>query len=652
MNVNKRTYLELLGLAVLTLGLYWPSFHFDFVNFDDQLYVLNNAFILHPTIASLLDGSGTGNFHPLTMLSLRLDYWLGGGSPGIFHINNVVWHLLNSILVFFFARRILPNKMGAAFFAALLFAIHPMHIESVAWISSRKDLVYTFFYLGALIAYFEYLKTKQKKHLLLTFGAAVISLLSKPAAITLPVALVLLHYLAFGKIKIKSALPLIPLFIGSLLIGMLTIQLQSNAAVNDLETYSVTQRLSFAFYGLFFYIVKSILPTGLSPMHPYPQETEMLEWGFLMPAAVGAIFLLILGWLGMRKNRILGFAGLFFLLNLILMLQLVSVGRAIVAERYSYLCYIGLFLALIVLIERVPQIPKKKSTFYLISISIGLPLFYLSSQQLKVWQNSETLWSKAISEYPQDWFAYIGRGNYYKDVSNNSKALADFNKAVQLAPDRFDNYFNLGDLQHQLGYTRQAIESYSKAIQLRPDYEQAYINRGQFYVSANDGAKALGDFNTAIALNPDSYLAYNNRGNLYLLTGNQEEAISDFNKAIELNPNYARAWYNRGTAQLNSDLESAKRDLEKAINLDPGYFDAFNNLGSVYYQTRELDRSVKAYTQALQLNSHASGTWLNLAVVKNSIGDYKGALESAMRAKQEGAQVSEAYLDQLRSKAN
>ncbi len=651
MNVNKRIYLELLSLIVVTLGLYWPSFQFDFVNFDDQLYVLNNEFVLSPAIASLLDGSGTGNFHPVTMLTLRLDYLLGGGSPGIFHVSNAVWHLLNSILVFFLTIRIFPNKSGAAFLVALLFAIHPMHIESVAWISSRKDLIYTFFYLISLITYLEYLKNKQKKYLLITFGTAAISLLSKPAAITLPIALVLLHYLEFGKIKIKSVFPLIPLFIGSLIIGILTIQLQSNASINDLETYSITERLLFALYGLFFYISKSIIPTGLSPMHPYPEASEMLGWEFLLPMSMGAV-LLILGLLGARKNRIFGFAVLFFLLNLVLMLQLVSAGRAIVAERYSYLCYLGLFLALVVLFDRIPRIPKRRSTFYFISIIIGLPFLHLSGQQLKVWENSEALWNKAISEYPQDWFGYIGRGNYYKDVSNNSKALADFNKAIQLAPDRFDNYFNLGDLQHQLGYTQQAIASYSKAIQLRPDYEQAYINRGQFYISENDGAKALADFNTAITINPNSYIAYNNRGNLYLLTGNQTAAVSDFNKAIELNPNYAKAWYNRGTAQLNSDLGSAKRDLEKAVALDPNYFDAFNNLGSVYYQIQEFDRSIEAYTQALQLNSHASSTWLNLSVVKNNMGDYKGALESAIQARKEGAQVSESYLDQLRSKAD
>jgi tetratricopeptide (TPR) repeat protein len=651
MNLSKRTWFELLGIVFVSLVLYWPSFQFDFVNYDDQVYVLNNTFIHHPSWTTLLNGSGTGNFHPVTMISLWLDYELGSGSSSLFHFTNVVWHLLNSMLVFFFVGRVFPNKIGASFFVALLFAIHPMHIESVAWISSRKDVLYTFFYLISLITYFDYLKTKQKKYLMITIGAAVISLLSKPAAITLPVALVLIQYFEFGRVKIKSLLPLTPLFIGSIIIGLLTIQLQSQDAINDIETYSVFERLGFALYGLFFYIVKSILPVGLSSMHPYPNGSEMLDLGFLLSMAIGAM-LLISGVVGIRKNRTYGFGILFFLLNIVLMLQLVSIGRAIVAERYSYLSYLGLFVILVAVLNEVPQIKINKSAFYIISVVIGLPFLIISSRQLKIWENSETLWNKAILENPQDWFGYIGRGNYYKDISKNTKALTDFRMAIQLAPDRFDNYFNLGDLQHQMGQTQEAIETYSQAILLQPDYEQAYINRGQFYIAVNDGAKALADFNQVIAIDPNSFMGYNNRGNLYLLVGNLEDAISDFNKAIDLNPNYAKAWYNRGTAQLNSNLEKAKHDLEQAIAIDPNYFDALNNLGSVYYQTQEFERSIQAYTEAIQINTHAANTWLNLSVVRNSSGDYLGALESALQARKEGAQVSDSYLNHLRSKLN
>ncbi|UTW67776.1 tetratricopeptide repeat protein [bacterium SCSIO 12643] len=648
MNLDRRSIYELLGIVLITLILYWPSTQFDFVNYDDQVYVLENAFVQSPTMNSLLDGSGTGNFHPLTMISLWLDHTLGNGSAQMYHVSNVLWHLLNTVLVFFLVQRILSNHRGVPFFVALLFAIHPMHIESVAWISSRKDLVYTFFYLSALIVYNQYLMKQQKQFLVYTLVLGVLSLLSKPAAITLPVALALLYYWESGTIQAKKLLELAPLFLGSIIIGLLTIQLQSNDAINDLETYSVVERMGFALYGIYYYTIQSIWPSGLVAMHPYPAGDEMTSISFIAPMLGGIIMLLLAAW-GFKKDRKLRFGILFYLLNLVLMLQLVSIGRAIVAERYTYLSYLGLFLVFGVLLSSITKIKENKSSFYVLGIIVGGLFFFISIKQVRVWENSETLWSKAIQENPQDWYGYIGRGNYYQEIGKEAKALADFEKAIQVAPDQIDNYFNLGDLQYKMLQVKKAVATYSLAIEQRPDYEQAYINRGQFYIALQDGASALADFNQAIALNPNSYLAYNNRGNLYLMVGNIAEAVADFNKSIEINPDYANAWYNRGTALLNSDLKSAQRDLEQAVTINPGYFDAYNNLGSLYYQKNDLERASWAFTQALQINEHAGSVWLNLSVVKNSLGDYRGALESALSAQKEGAQVADSYLNQLRS---
>lgn len=651
MILNKRTALEILGLLLITLTLYWPSFQFDFVNYDDQVYVLNNPFIQNPSLTFLLDGSNTGNFHPITMLSLLLDHWLGSGSASIFHFSNLVWHVLNTLLVYVFTGRLFSGKNGFAFFISLLFAIHPMHIESVAWISSRKDLVYTFFYLISLITYYDYLKTDQKKHLIFAIIAAVFSLLSKPAAITIPVALMLLQYWKYATFTLQRILPLLPLFFGSLIIGVLTIQLQSNDAINDLETYSIIERVGFAFYGLYFYITQSLIPLNLTPMHPYPKTIEMMSWAFLLPIFIGFV-LVTLGLFIARKNRSFGFAFLFFLLNLLLMLQFVSIGRAIVAERYSYLSYLGLFIAFGLLLDKFPSTDKFQHKFYLLGLVLGIPLFTISKDQVRVWQNSETLWSKTITENPTDWYGFIGRGNYYSEIGKNKKALADFLMSIEIDPNQFENYFNLGDLQHKMGRNIEAISTYSSAIQLNPNYEKAYINRGQFYMSMNDGVNALADFNTAISIHPKSFLAFNNRGNLYLLTNKKVLAISDFSEAININPDYAKAWFNRGTAQIESNPKKAIQDLEQAVFINPNYFDAYNNLGSVYYQLQNFEFAVSSFSRATQIQPRSSSTWLNLSVAKNSYGDYLGALDCALQARENGANVSESYIEELRLKMN
>ena len=319
MKANKRMVYELAGLILVTLFLYWPTFSFDFVNYDDQVYVLNNAFILNPNFSNLMDGTDTGNFHPFTMLSLGLDNWLGNQSAGVFHISNVIWHVLNTILVYVFVGRVFSNKMGVSFFVALVFAIHPMHIESVAWISSRKDLVYTFFYLSALILYFDYLKTNRKMLLVYTIIVALISIFSKPSAITLPIALVLLQYAESRKFELKNIVPLTPIFLGSLVVGVMTIQLQGNDSINDLATYSILERIGFAFYGVFYYTFQSLLPTGLAAMHPFPLEAQMFEISFLGPLIIGVGIVGVAGF-GIMKRKDLLFPILFYFLNLILML--------------------------------------------------------------------------------------------------------------------------------------------------------------------------------------------------------------------------------------------------------------------------------------------------------------------------------------------
>ena len=334
MEVNKKRIYELAGLILVTLFLYWPSFSFDFVNYDDQVYILNNSFILDPSFTTLMDGTGTGNFHPITMLTLGLDHWLGNQSAGVFHISNVIWHVLNSILVYLFVSRLFSKPVGAAFFVALIFAVHPMHIESVAWISSRKDLVYTFFYLASLILYFDYLKSKNKSLLVAAILVGLISIFSKPSAITLPIALLILNFSVNRKVDFKSVIPLTPVFLGSVFVGIMTLQLQGGEAVNDLETYSILERIGFAFYGVFYYTFKSIVPTGLAAMHPYPLEAQMVEVGFLLPMLLGVAIVAIVAvaGFGIKKNKDLLFPVLFYFLNLVLMLQLVSIGRAIVSE--------------------------------------------------------------------------------------------------------------------------------------------------------------------------------------------------------------------------------------------------------------------------------------------------------------------------------
>lgn len=647
--MQKRSKIEILIIVVLTLIVYVPTLQFDFVNFDDQVYVIKNTFIQNPTISDILNGSGTGNFHPLTMLSLALDNTIGKGEPWIFHFTSLMLHLFNTALVWMFIQRLCPNKTGLAFMTTLLFAIHPMHIESVAWISSRKDVMYTFFYLLSMLSFLEYINTDKKKGLYLTILFGTLSLLSKPAAITLPVALLGIEYFKKNTVNWNSIFRLIPLTIGSIAIGLITISLQKEDAINTLDSYSIINRIQFALYGISYYLTHSIIPTNLCAMHPYPSVLEMGDASFLIHMGFG-LLILIAGAYYSSKNRNFAFGFVFFLLHLILVLQLVSIGRAIVSERYTYVAYVGLFLAIGIGLYPLVSVKRQKYTLYYFAIGLGIPMTLISIKHIPVWKNSETLWTQVIETQSKDWYAYIGRGNYYRDTQQYPAALTDYKTALKVAPNQIDNYFNLGDLQHDLGMLKEAIQTYSTAIKLNPEFAQAYANRGQFFMEANHSQNALNDFNRAITLDPKSYLAYNNRGNLYLALGNIESAVSDFSKCLEIKPDFEQAWFNRATAQISNNPVQAILDFNQCIALNPQYIDAYNNLGSLYFQMGNYSSAATAFISAIKIQPKTGSLWLNLSIVQNAMSDYSNALFNAKQAKELGADVPDRFIQNLQAK--
>lgn len=645
---NRSIQIQLFIIATLTLLLYWPTLGFDFVNFDDQVYVLNNPFIQNPTLQNLFNGSETGNFHPITMLSLYLDQFLGNGAAKNFHFTNMLLHLLNSLLVFELIRKLFPKASYLPFFVAVLFAIHPLHIESVAWVTSRKDVLYTLFYLTVMWSYIKYIETEHAKYVGLTLLLGILAIFSKPTAITLPVALWLILFLQQKNNLLKKHLVIYGLLtLASVFVAYKTFSLQSVDAVNSVAIYGVVDRIGFAGYGICYYMLNALFPSNLAPMHPFPSKEEMQSMGYIFMCVLGIIVPAGIAWWNRKKPNLLFALGL-FLLSLMLTLQLVSVGRAIVSERYTYFAYIGLFLLIGLILHKIPFFKDQPKALLFATAIVALPQFFIAKKHVPTWQNSHTLWTKAIEVHPTDWYGYIGRGNYAEEVGDYIQALSDFQQAIQVAPQKFQNYFNLGDLQFKVGLTSEAVQTYTSAIAINPNYADAYINRGQFYLQLNQSENALSDFNQALALEPTSPIAITNRGNVYLQTGQTNLAIADFTQAINNSPTYAAAWYNRGTAQSNTNPQQAISDLSQAINLDPSYFDAYNNLGSVYYNLNDFNNAKTQFQYALQINSQAGNVWLNLSIVHFQLGDYRNALQSAQNAKNTGTPVSSSFLDQIK----
>ena len=610
----------LAAILAITAIIYFPSLNNEFVNWDDDLYITDNVKVVHlnaESIKSFFTEAIAANYHPITMLSLAIDYQLVGQNPSWYRAVNILLHLLNTILVFYFAYVISGRKKEIGLITALLFAVHPMHVESVVWIAERKDVLYTFFFMISLIYYASYLELKEQKNLILAFVFFVLSVLSKPAAVVLPLVLLLLDYWYDRKFEAKQMLEKVPFFILSLIIGIATINIQADSAIGDLENHDFIHRIAFASYGFVMYIIKVVFPFKLAALHPYPSVTNGLPMLYmLMPLAALAILVGVFWSKKYTKVAVFGF--LFFIINVILVLQFVSVGMAIMSERYTYVPYIGLFFALAYglyyLLNNETKIPRN-AVLGALGVYVAI-LCLLSFDRTKVWQNTEKLWTDVIEKYPNKApIAHNNRGTYYRSNKKYDAALADFNKAISLKSDYHLAYNNRGNVYFNQRKFEQAAADYTKVLEIKPDNEKAYGNRGGVYIEQKKYDLAEKDLTKAIEIDPFYLDAYMNRGVLYSMTNRFDLAKKDYDSYIKYRNNNAMIYHWRGIAQQ---------------------------------QTGQHQAATQDFSKAIQLNGKVADFYYQNAVSLSALGNKAAALQNAQKAKNLGMKVEDAFLQQLK----
>ena len=335
--------LLLLGILLLTFIVFWPSLQNGFTNWDDTYYVTQNTLIKSLSFEHLKDIFTTSErslYHPFTMLSFALNYQIAELNPFTYHFTNLLFHLINTFLVFYFIYLISEKQIGTALITAVLFGIHPMHVESVAWVSERKDVLFTCFFLAAASTYWHYISSGKSKTYVFALLLFLASLLSKATAVTLPLVLLLLDYYKGRKLNMQLIIEKIPFFILSIIFGLLTIKYQSQGAIGDLDDFSALERIMFASYGFVMYALKFLLPFNLSAFYPYP-ATENMPILFKI-APLLAVIMLALAAFSLKKTKVIAFGLTFYAFTVFLTLQFISVGGAVMADRYTYVPYIGL----------------------------------------------------------------------------------------------------------------------------------------------------------------------------------------------------------------------------------------------------------------------------------------------------------------------
>jgi len=600
------------AIMAVAFVIFTPVLKGSFINWDDDVNVYENPNVRElsaATIGNMFTTTVVGGYTPLTTLSFSIENALYGMKPWVFHLNNLLLHLVCIALLF-----ILLRKLGFSLFVTgittLLFAIHPMHVESVAWITERKDVLYGAFFLLSLIFYADFYKTRRKLLYYLSIAAFILSLLSKIQAVSLPLVLILIDYYHEKRFSFRQLLNKIPFLILSLATGVAGVIFLSQ--FGSLETGTImplVQRIFIGTFSLCIYLFKVIIPYPLSAIYPGPASLDL----FFYLSAVVVVLLVALIWRFGRKVPFLVFGSLFFLVNVVFMLQVVGAGQAFLADRFTYLAYIGIFLVIARALE-----PLLSGRLKMVVIAPGILLLalfaFVSFTRTQAWENPETLFTDVVRKYPNAVMAHNNLGFYYRDKGRNEKAIEAYSQAIRYDPESFIALSNRGEVWFELGQTDKALNDMNEALRIRPEYAKALSNRGAIYGSRKQYDLAVADLDKSLELEPGNLKALTNRLLVNYNLGRYDLALRDANDYLKLQPRDPAVLNQRAlcNGRLGKDQE-ALADFDAAIRISP-------DKGS-YYQNRSYQHS--------------------------KMGNFQAALQDIQKAKELGVKINDAYLNRL-----
>lgn len=580
-------------IVILTLFVWWPVKGLDFVNWDDVTYLTLNQAVQEFNIAAIFQDFFAGNYHPLTMLSLAVEHKFSGLNPASFHRTNLLLHCLNAFLVYrlFIALSISSNF---ALIGSLLFALHPLRVESVAWVAERKDVLYAAFWLASALAWIQYRKLGNSLWWVLAILAFLFSCLSKAMAVTLIPFLILIEYLQARKITFSSLLPVVPFLLIALATGILAIYAQGDA-LGLQGNYNVLQRIILVNYGLWFYVFKTIIPAPLSAFYPYPESIPAL-WYALPLLTFG-----IAGLLYKYANKSIVTGVIIYLVILLPVAQIIPVGQALVADRYSYLPVLGLLLVWVGVLEKMAKSNSiKEPTIIIGCIPVLLVLAWMTRDRIKVWQNSITLYENVLLQYPNYSTGYVNYGNALRDKGDWNKAERAYYMGVYADAQNDLPWNNLGILASFRKRPEQAVYFYSKAAALKPNFPVNYYNIATVWFNQGKPIKALPAVEQALAIDSKYVEAIHLRGVLFQQMQRYDESLSSLLEAVAQKPNDIQILNDLGTTYFYAQkLGEAEATFQKSIAVNPDKNpNAYNNLGFVLFNSGRQEEAIKMYQKA------------------------------------------------------
>ncbi|MAC95381.1 MAG: hypothetical protein CMC96_07755 [Flavobacteriales bacterium] len=551
----------LLLVLLLSVIAFSEGLKHDFTHLDDQVQVVENNNIKNLSwekFKAIFSSTSVGMYQPISTIFYAITYQFDGANPFNFHLLSLIFHLLNTFLAFTIFRKFGIEKIYALLLTAI-FSLHPMQVESVSWVSAFSNLVFSTFYLLALIQYLKFCSKTQWKYYGLTLLFFLLSLLSKSSAVTLPLVLIAIDYFLKNKIQLNNWLNKIPFFVLSVTFGLITIFSRESAGhLSDLSVqFEWLERIFLISYSVLFYPFKWLFPFELSVFYPYPEVTNgLLPWIYYA-APIVLLLLLYLVWKH-REKSFLVLGSLFYLLSISVVLQVIPIGNQLTTDRYLYLPMLGLLLIVYGLSKSI----KTDKLIYLFGVW-AVVLSLGAHQRTKIWENDQLIWEDVIEKHPEVAQAYNNLGSYLLQKGQVQEAFNNFNKAVQLKPYYADALSNRGNLYSQKGESKKALADFNEAIKLRP-HADAYFNRANEYVRLGDLKKALTDYQQSATLSPSAD-TYTNWAYALLQLKQTAAAKEKLQKAFSIQPQFTQAHFLSGMmAQQEGNLQTACTHFKQA----------------------------------------------------------------------------------------
>lgn len=694
---NRRVWPLGLGLALITVALYAAVLGHEFITFDDPDYVTQNPHVQnglswHGVTWAFTTGHAS-NWHPLTWLSHMLDWQLFGQQPAGHHLTSLLLHLASTVLLFTALRRMTGALWRSALVAAL-FAWHPLHIESVAWVAERKDVLCAFFWMLGLLAYAKYAQRPGWRSFALTLLCFAAGLLSKPMMVTFPCVLLLLDFWPLKRFRLGNAEPTdnanenpsrsigmlvlekIPFFLLTIGASIVTFRVQrGTGAVISLELLPLTQRFQNAAVALVGYLRKTLWPHDLAVFYPHPHSFSLwlVAGALLLLLAVTAVA--ALRW---RRQAYLLVGWLWFLGTLFPVIGIVQVGSQGMADRYTYLPLIGVFIAavwgLTALADHWPA--SRKSLQRLAGVAL-VGCLIVTSLQLRTWQDSYKLFSHALSVTPDNFLARDNLGTALDKLGRSEEAVEQFQRSAQLEPRAPISFNNLGWHHERAGNLEAAMEYYQTTLRIQPNFFLGHYNiarllttqgrldeatqhyyqclrldphdpgvhylLGAVLARLNQPDAAMTHFKSALRNKPNYPEVESQIGGLYLKYGQNDAAYQHYARAVELNPDYAHARVKLGLLLAqHGHFEEAQKHLTHATRLEPTNDAAFYNLAGVFEAQAQLAQAVQAFAKVVELKPADADARTRLGDVLAKTGQADSALkeyQEALRLKPDAARA-------------